>query len=118
MGFAVADFSSMEKPPAVLIVKPPVVAVHLGCLIFHYSSLITQNVNRMKQISSVTNQELKIMQEDLTFKSSEMQKSQSTAKNLGTGMASEVYVVLIYKFLSHLLVQKNGLNAAYNNNNQ
>ncbi|KAK2514971.1 intraflagellar transport protein 74 homolog [Columba livia] len=44
----------------------------------------SRNVNRMKQISSVTNQELKIMQEDLTFKSSEMQKSQSTAKNLIT----------------------------------
>ncbi|XP_048359614.1 intraflagellar transport protein 74 homolog isoform X1 [Sphaerodactylus townsendi] len=44
----------------------------------------SRNVNCMKQISSVTNQELKIMQEDLTFKSSEMQKSQSTAKNLGT----------------------------------
>ncbi|NXG50893.1 IFT74 protein, partial [Psilopogon haemacephalus] len=44
----------------------------------------SRNVNRMKQISSVTNQELKIMQEDLTFKSNEMQKSQSTAKNLVT----------------------------------
>ncbi|XP_058026425.1 intraflagellar transport protein 74 homolog isoform X3 [Ahaetulla prasina] len=44
----------------------------------------SRNVSRMKQISSVTNQELRIMQEDLTFKSSEMQKSQSTAKNLGT----------------------------------
>ncbi|XP_026528063.1 intraflagellar transport protein 74 homolog isoform X1 [Notechis scutatus] len=44
----------------------------------------SRNVSRMKQISSVTNQELKMMQEDLTFKSSEMQKSQSTAKNLGT----------------------------------
>uniref|UniRef100_A0A8C0F9V4 Intraflagellar transport 74 n=1 Tax=Bubo bubo TaxID=30461 RepID=A0A8C0F9V4_BUBBB len=44
----------------------------------------SRNVNRMKQISSVTNQELKIMQEDLTFKSNEMQKSQSTAKNLIT----------------------------------
>ncbi|KAH0628359.1 hypothetical protein JD844_009415 [Phrynosoma platyrhinos] len=44
----------------------------------------SRNVNRMKQISSVTNQELKIMQEDLTFKSSEMQKSQNTAKNLGS----------------------------------
>ncbi|KAL8203065.1 UNVERIFIED_CONTAM: hypothetical protein K2H54_038174 [Gekko kuhli] len=44
----------------------------------------SRNLNCMKQISSVTNQELKIMQEDLTFKSSEMQKSQSTAKNLGT----------------------------------
>ncbi|NXP77812.1 IFT74 protein, partial [Ramphastos sulfuratus] len=44
----------------------------------------SRNVNRMKQISSVTNEELKIMQEDLTFKSNEMQKSQSTAKNLVT----------------------------------
>ncbi|NXQ40727.1 IFT74 protein, partial [Catharus fuscescens] len=44
----------------------------------------SRNLNHMKQISSVTNQELKIMQEDLTFKSSEMQKSQSTAKTLIT----------------------------------
>ncbi|KAM6106205.1 LOW QUALITY PROTEIN: intraflagellar transport protein 74 homolog [Pterocles gutturalis] len=44
----------------------------------------SRNLNHMKQISSVTNQELKIMQEDLTFKSNEMQKSQSTAKNLLT----------------------------------
>ncbi|NWV28929.1 IFT74 protein, partial [Origma solitaria] len=44
----------------------------------------SRNLNHMKQISSVTNQELKIMQEDLTFKSNEMQKSQSTAKNLIT----------------------------------
>uniref|UniRef100_A0A8B9CDI2 Intraflagellar transport 74 n=1 Tax=Anser brachyrhynchus TaxID=132585 RepID=A0A8B9CDI2_9AVES len=44
----------------------------------------SRNVNCMKQISSVTNQELKIMQEDLTFKSNEMQKSQSTAKTLIT----------------------------------
>uniref|UniRef100_A0A8D0L7G7 Intraflagellar transport 74 n=1 Tax=Sphenodon punctatus TaxID=8508 RepID=A0A8D0L7G7_SPHPU len=44
----------------------------------------SRNVNRIKQISSVTNQELKIMQEDLTFKSNEMQKSQSTAKNLNS----------------------------------
>ncbi|NWU18402.1 IFT74 protein, partial [Cephalopterus ornatus] len=44
----------------------------------------SRNLNHVKQISSVTNQELKIMQEDLTFKSNEMQKSQSTAKNLIT----------------------------------
>ncbi|NXO17395.1 IFT74 protein, partial [Oriolus oriolus] len=44
----------------------------------------SRNLNHMKQISSVTNQELKIMQENLTFKSNEMQKSQSTAKNLIT----------------------------------
>nr|XP_021391612.1 intraflagellar transport protein 74 homolog isoform X2 [Lonchura striata domestica] len=45
---------------------------------------LSRNLNHMKQISSVTNQELKSMQEDLTFKSNEMQKSQSTAKNLIT----------------------------------
>ncbi|EPQ19383.1 Intraflagellar transport protein 74 like protein [Myotis brandtii] len=43
---------------------------------------IRLNINRMKQISSITNQELKIMQDDLNFKSTEMQKSQSTARNL------------------------------------
>lgn len=59
---------------------------------FHCFSFFIQNINRMKQISSVTNQELKIMQEDLTFKSNEMQKSQSTAKNLGTGKARNGYL--------------------------
>lgn len=39
----------------------------------------------MKQISSITNQELKMMQDDLNFKSTEMQKSQSTARNLTSG---------------------------------
>lgn len=58
----------------------------------------TQNVNHMKQISSVTNQELKIMQEDLTFKSNEMQKSQSTAKNLITGeISNEFFKFIPYK---------------------
>ncbi|XP_015424146.1 PREDICTED: intraflagellar transport protein 74 homolog isoform X5 [Myotis davidii] len=42
----------------------------------------SRNISRMKQISSITNQELKIMQDDLNFKSTEMQKSQSTARNL------------------------------------
>lgn len=42
----------------------------------------SRNINRMKQVSSITNQELKIMQDDLNFKSTEMQKSQSTARNL------------------------------------
>ncbi|XP_048972155.1 intraflagellar transport protein 74 homolog isoform X2 [Canis lupus baileyi] len=42
----------------------------------------SRNINRMKQISSITNQELKMMQDDLNFKSTEMQKSQSTARNL------------------------------------
>ncbi|KAL2781634.1 intraflagellar transport protein 74-like protein isoform c, partial [Daubentonia madagascariensis] len=42
----------------------------------------SRDINRMKQISSITNQELKMMQDDLNFKSTEMQKSQSTARNL------------------------------------
>lgn len=50
-----------------------------------FISLQIQNINRMKQISSITNQELKIMQDDLNFKSTEMQKSQSTARNLTSG---------------------------------
>ncbi|XP_053321889.1 intraflagellar transport protein 74 homolog [Spea bombifrons] len=43
---------------------------------------MSRNLNRMKQISSVTAQDLKIIQEDLNFKETEMNKSQSTAKNL------------------------------------
>ncbi|XP_040613092.1 intraflagellar transport protein 74 homolog isoform X2 [Mesocricetus auratus] len=42
----------------------------------------SRNINRMKQISSITNQELKMMQDDLGFKSTEMQKSQTTVRNL------------------------------------
>ncbi|XP_055488169.1 intraflagellar transport protein 74 homolog [Leucoraja erinacea] len=42
----------------------------------------TRNMNRMRQISSITAHELKSMQEDLTFKETEMQKSQTTAKGL------------------------------------
>ncbi|XP_041438643.1 intraflagellar transport 74 L homeolog isoform X1 [Xenopus laevis] len=42
----------------------------------------SRNMNRMKQISTVTSEELRIMQEDLNFKETEMHKSQSTAKNL------------------------------------
>lgn len=66
---------------------------------FH-SSFNAQNINCMKQISSVTNQDLKIMQEDLTFKSSEMQKSQSTAKNLGTGKANTCEIFIHFKTLN------------------
>ncbi|KAM9331162.1 intraflagellar transport protein 74 homolog [Gastrophryne carolinensis] len=44
----------------------------------------SRNINRMKQISSVTAQELKIMQEDLSFKETEMHKSKSTAKSLAS----------------------------------
>ncbi|XP_062844674.1 intraflagellar transport protein 74 homolog [Trichomycterus rosablanca] len=42
-------------------------------------------MNRMNQLSSVSPHELKSMQEDLSFKETEMQKSQSTA----TGLSSE-----------------------------
>ncbi|XP_038659955.1 intraflagellar transport protein 74 homolog isoform X3 [Scyliorhinus canicula] len=42
----------------------------------------SRNMNRMKQISSITANELKSMQEDLNFKETEMQKSQTTAKGL------------------------------------
>lgn len=52
---------------------------------FIFISLQIQSINRMKQVSSITNQELKIMQDDLNFKSTEMQKSQSTARNLTSG---------------------------------
>ncbi|XP_063465894.1 intraflagellar transport protein 74 homolog isoform X2 [Symphalangus syndactylus] len=42
----------------------------------------SRNINLMKQIPSISNQELKMMQDDLNFKSTEVQKSQSTVQNL------------------------------------
>nr|XP_023664266.1 intraflagellar transport protein 74 homolog [Paramormyrops kingsleyae]XP_023664267.1 intraflagellar transport protein 74 homolog [Paramormyrops kingsleyae] len=45
----------------------------------------SRNINHMKQISSVTATELKSMQEDLSFKETEMHKSQNTAKGLSSG---------------------------------
>ncbi|KAK2114097.1 Intraflagellar transport protein 74 [Saguinus oedipus] len=42
----------------------------------------SRNINCMKQISLITNQELKMMQDDLNFKSTKVQKSQNTARNL------------------------------------
>ncbi|XP_029462265.1 intraflagellar transport protein 74 homolog [Rhinatrema bivittatum] len=42
----------------------------------------SRNMNRLKQITSITAPELKVMQEDLIFKETEMHKSQNTAKNL------------------------------------
>lgn len=42
-------------------------------------------MNRMNQLSAVSPHELKSMQEDLSFKETEMQKSQSTAKGLSSG---------------------------------
>uniref|UniRef100_A0A673ZAM1 Intraflagellar transport 74 n=1 Tax=Salmo trutta TaxID=8032 RepID=A0A673ZAM1_SALTR len=44
----------------------------------------SRNMNRMRQISSVTASELKSMQEDLSFKETEMHKSQNTAKGLSS----------------------------------
>lgn len=44
-----------------------------------------QNINHLQQLSAVTAQELRSMQEDLSFKETEMQKSQSTAKGLSSG---------------------------------
>lgn len=70
------------REEGLVIVQLPFVDSKIQHVLVIYT---TQNVNCMKQISSVTNQELKIMQEDLTLKSNEMQKSQSTAKNLITG---------------------------------
>ncbi|XP_004638624.1 intraflagellar transport protein 74 homolog [Octodon degus] len=55
---------------------------HLEASIVALLEHCSRNINRMKQISSITNQELKMMQDDLNFKSTEMQKSQSTARNL------------------------------------
>uniref|UniRef100_A0A8C7CCP7 Intraflagellar transport 74 n=1 Tax=Oncorhynchus kisutch TaxID=8019 RepID=A0A8C7CCP7_ONCKI len=46
--------------------------------------VLMQNMNRMRQISSVTASELKSMQEDLSFKETEMHKSQNTAKGLSS----------------------------------
>uniref|UniRef100_A0A673IAP9 Intraflagellar transport 74 homolog n=1 Tax=Sinocyclocheilus rhinocerous TaxID=307959 RepID=A0A673IAP9_9TELE len=46
--------------------------------------LHSNNINRLQQLSAVTAQELRSMQEDLSFKETEMQKSQSTAKGLSS----------------------------------
>ncbi|KAK1787650.1 hypothetical protein P4O66_016150, partial [Electrophorus voltai] len=44
----------------------------------------SRTMNRMSQLSSVSAHELRSMQEDLSFKETEMKKSQSTAKGLST----------------------------------
>uniref|UniRef100_A0A8C2C6P1 Intraflagellar transport 74 n=1 Tax=Cyprinus carpio TaxID=7962 RepID=A0A8C2C6P1_CYPCA len=44
----------------------------------------SKNINHLQQLSAVTAQELRSMQEDLSFKETEMQKSQSTAKGLSS----------------------------------
>uniref|UniRef100_A0A8C1DAE5 Intraflagellar transport 74 n=2 Tax=Cyprinus carpio TaxID=7962 RepID=A0A8C1DAE5_CYPCA len=44
----------------------------------------SKNINHLQELSAVTTQELRSMQEDLSFKETEMQKSQSTAKGLSS----------------------------------
>uniref|UniRef100_A0AAY4A5H4 Uncharacterized protein n=1 Tax=Denticeps clupeoides TaxID=299321 RepID=A0AAY4A5H4_9TELE len=44
----------------------------------------SRNMNRLKQISSITAHELRSMQEDLSLKETEMHKSQSTTKGLSS----------------------------------
>ncbi|XP_067295910.1 intraflagellar transport protein 74 homolog isoform X1 [Pseudorasbora parva] len=44
----------------------------------------SRNISRLHQLSAVTAQELRSMQDDLSFKENEMQKSQSTAKGLSS----------------------------------
>jgi hypothetical protein len=75
----------------------------IGKLNLLFISLHTQNINRMKQISSITNQELKMMQDDLSFKSTEMQKSQTTARNLTSGENSSqdfLFCFVLFCFVS------------------
>ncbi|NXU78799.1 IFT74 protein, partial [Oreotrochilus melanogaster] len=73
-------FETFEEVKKQELERKAQIEANIVALLEHSS----RNVNHMKQISSVTNQELKIIQEDLTFKSNEMQKSQSTAQNLVT----------------------------------
>uniref|UniRef100_A0A8C1NM33 Intraflagellar transport 74 n=1 Tax=Cyprinus carpio TaxID=7962 RepID=A0A8C1NM33_CYPCA len=64
----------------------------------------SRNLNRLQQLSAVTAQELRSMQEDLSFKETEMQKSQSTAKGLSSG--SSLPVSLVKGLLEKETVQK------------
>ncbi|NXN99307.1 IFT74 protein, partial [Rhinopomastus cyanomelas] len=73
-------FETFEEVKKQELERKAQIEANIVALLEHSS----RNVNHMKQMSSVTSQELKSMQEDLTFKSNEMQKSQSTAKNLVT----------------------------------
>uniref|UniRef100_A0A8C4X8V2 Intraflagellar transport 74 n=1 Tax=Erpetoichthys calabaricus TaxID=27687 RepID=A0A8C4X8V2_ERPCA len=75
------DFlESYESTKAQDVERRSQVEASIVALLEHTS----RNMNRLKQISSVTASELKTMQEDLTFKETEMQKSQSTAKGLSS----------------------------------
>ncbi|XP_068090725.1 intraflagellar transport protein 74 homolog [Hyperolius riggenbachi] len=71
-------FSTFEENKGQEMERKSEIEANIVLLLEHSS----RNINRMKQISSVTAQELRIMQEDLSFKETEMHKSQSTAKNL------------------------------------
>ncbi|XP_012876228.1 PREDICTED: intraflagellar transport protein 74 homolog [Dipodomys ordii] len=69
---------SFEETKNQEIERKAQIEAHIVALLEHCS----KNINHMKQLSSITNQELKMMQEDLNFKSTEMQKSQNTARSL------------------------------------
>lgn len=69
----------------------------------------------MKQISSITNQELKMMQDDLSFKSTEMQKSQTTARNLTSGENSSqdfLFCFVLFLFFLFLITNWNLKNSS------
>lgn len=87
----------------------------IGKLNLLFISLHTQNINRMKQISSITNQELKMMQDDLSFKSTEMQKSQTTARNLTSGENSSqdfLFCFVLFLFFLFLITNWNLKNSS------
>uniref|UniRef100_A0A2R8Z9U0 Intraflagellar transport 74 n=1 Tax=Pan paniscus TaxID=9597 RepID=A0A2R8Z9U0_PANPA len=77
-GNASAFIETFEETKNQELKRKAQIEANIVALLEHCS----RNINRMEQISSITNQELKMMQDDLNFKSTEVQKSQSTAQNL------------------------------------
>ncbi|XP_048874694.1 intraflagellar transport protein 74 homolog isoform X2 [Brienomyrus brachyistius] len=71
---------TFEETKAQEVQRSMQVQAEIVALLEHSS----RNINHMKQISSVTATELKSMQEDLSFKETEMHKSQNTAKGLSS----------------------------------
>lgn len=61
-------------------------------------------MNRMNLLSSVSPHELKSMQEDLSFKETEMQKSQSTAKGLSSGQSKAHFLFYTHHTHQSLIV--------------